>query len=149
MLLKIFIIFLYMEKISPKMAAAFGAGFLGFIMVAYSYNKSHKPDYGEQLVENFNNDENINSKESLGSTNTVDSNTVDSNTVDSNTVDANTVDSNTVDANTVDATTYANTVDPGAVDVIGIKKEVDDEVKDDKKTWSKYWKSEYENLKEK
>ena len=123
-----------MEKISPKMAAAFGAGFLGFIMVAYSYNKSHKPDYGEQLVENFNNDENINSKESLGSTNTVDSNTVDS---------------NTVDANTVDATTYANTVDPGAVDVIGIKKEVDDEVKDDKKTWSKYWKSEYENLKEK
>lgn len=45
-----------MEKISPKMAAAFGVGFLGFIMAAYSYNKHHKPDYADNLVKHFSDD---------------------------------------------------------------------------------------------
>tara|TARA_Y100000766_G_C18707450_1_gene507296 strand:- start:101 stop:454 length:354 start_codon:yes stop_codon:yes gene_type:complete len=34
-----------MEKISPKMAAAFGVGFMGFILAAYSYNQQHKEEY--------------------------------------------------------------------------------------------------------
>ena len=45
-----------MEKISPKMAGAFGVGFLGFIMAAYSYNKHHKPEYADNLVKNFSED---------------------------------------------------------------------------------------------
>ena len=34
-----------MERITPKMAAAFGVGFLGFIVAAYSYNQQHKHEY--------------------------------------------------------------------------------------------------------
>ena len=46
-----------MEKVSPKMAAAMGVGFLGFIMAAYSYNKYHKPDYIEEMQQNVNNED--------------------------------------------------------------------------------------------
>ena len=38
-----------MENISPKIAAAFGVGFIGFILAAYSYNKHHKPEYADSL----------------------------------------------------------------------------------------------------
>ena len=46
-----------MEKVSPKMAAAMGVGFLGFIMAAYSYNKYHTPDYVEEMQQNVNNED--------------------------------------------------------------------------------------------
>ncbi len=46
-----------MEKVSPKMAAAMGVGFLGFIMAAYSYNKYHTPDYVEEMQQNVENEE--------------------------------------------------------------------------------------------
>ena len=38
-----------MEKVSPKMAAAMGVGFFGFILAAYSYNKYHKPEYTDEV----------------------------------------------------------------------------------------------------
>tara|TARA_X000000368_G_scaffold126567_1_gene99411 strand:- start:90 stop:422 length:333 start_codon:yes stop_codon:yes gene_type:complete len=38
-----------MDKISPKMAAAFGMGFIGFIFAAYSYNQQHKEEYKDAL----------------------------------------------------------------------------------------------------
>ena len=41
-----------MDNVSPKLAATFGVGFLGFILAAYSYNKHHKPDYTEELINN-------------------------------------------------------------------------------------------------
>ena len=34
-----------MEHISPKMAGAFGVGFIGFIFAAYSYNQQHKNEF--------------------------------------------------------------------------------------------------------
>ena len=46
-----------MEKVSPKMAAAMGMGFIGFIMAAYSYNKYHTPDYVEEMQQNVENEE--------------------------------------------------------------------------------------------
>lgn len=46
-----------MENVSPKMAAAMGVGFLGFIMAAYSYNKYHTPDYVEEMQQNVENEE--------------------------------------------------------------------------------------------
>jgi hypothetical protein len=46
-----------MEKVSPKMAAAMGVGFLGFIMAAYSYNKYHTPDYVDEMQQNINNED--------------------------------------------------------------------------------------------
>jgi hypothetical protein len=46
-----------MEKVSPKMAAAMGVGFFGFIMAAYSYNKYHTPDYVEEMQQNVNNED--------------------------------------------------------------------------------------------
>jgi hypothetical protein len=33
-----------MENISPKMAASFGVGFIGFILAAYSYNQQYTDD---------------------------------------------------------------------------------------------------------
>ena len=48
-----------MEKVSPKMAAAMGMGFIGFIMAAYSYNKYHTPDYVEEMQQNVENEENV------------------------------------------------------------------------------------------
>ena len=33
-----------MDNVTPKLAATFGVGFLGFILAAYSYNKYHKPN---------------------------------------------------------------------------------------------------------
>ena len=39
-----------MDNVTPKLAATFGVGFLGFILAAYSYNKYHKPDYTEELL---------------------------------------------------------------------------------------------------
>ena len=47
-----------MDNVSPKLAATFGVGFLGFILAAYSYNKHHKPDYTEELINKTNNEEN-------------------------------------------------------------------------------------------
>lgn len=38
-----------MNNISPKMAAAFGMGFIGFILAAYSYNQQHKNEYKDAL----------------------------------------------------------------------------------------------------
>lgn len=38
-----------MNNISPKMAAAFGMGFIGFILAAYSYNQEHKNEYKDAL----------------------------------------------------------------------------------------------------
>ena len=38
-----------MEKVSPKMAAAMGVGFIGFILAAYSYNKYHVPEYSNEV----------------------------------------------------------------------------------------------------
>ena len=46
-----------MEKISPKIAAAFGVGFIGFILAAYSYNKHHKPDYADSLYNELDDEE--------------------------------------------------------------------------------------------
>ena len=46
-----------MDNVSPKLAATFGVGFLGFILAAYSYNKHHKPDYTEELINKTNNEE--------------------------------------------------------------------------------------------
>ena len=40
-----------MNNISPKMAAAFGMGFIGFILAAYSYNQEHKNEYKDALPE--------------------------------------------------------------------------------------------------
>ena len=34
-----------MENISPKMAGAFGVGFISFILAAYSYNQQHKNEF--------------------------------------------------------------------------------------------------------
>ena len=34
-----------MNSITPKMAAAFGMGFIGFILAAYSYNQQHKNEF--------------------------------------------------------------------------------------------------------
>ena len=39
-----------MDNVTPKLAATFGVGFLGFILAAYSYNKYHKPDYSDDLL---------------------------------------------------------------------------------------------------
>ena len=46
-----------MEKVSPKMAAAMGVGFLGFIFAAYSYNKYHVPEYSEDVKKIVKNEE--------------------------------------------------------------------------------------------
>mgnify|MGYP001172958534 CR=1 FL=1 len=48
-----------MENVSPKMAAAMGVGFVGFIMAAYSYNKYHAPDYIDEMQQNVNNEDKI------------------------------------------------------------------------------------------
>ena len=39
-----------MDNVTPKLAATFGVGFLGFILAAYSYNKYHKPEYSDDLL---------------------------------------------------------------------------------------------------
>ena len=39
-----------MDNVTPKLAATFGVGFMGFILAAYSYNKYHKPEYTEELI---------------------------------------------------------------------------------------------------
>lgn len=41
-----------MNSITPKMAAAFGMGFMGFILAAYSYNQQHKNEFINTLSEN-------------------------------------------------------------------------------------------------
>lgn len=46
-----------MEKISPKMAAAFGVGFIGFIFAAYSYNQQHKDEFIHYSNEHLNTSE--------------------------------------------------------------------------------------------
>lgn len=46
-----------MDKISPKMAAAFGVGFIGFIFAAYSYNQQHKDEFIHYSNENLNTSE--------------------------------------------------------------------------------------------
>ena len=46
-----------MEKVSPKMAAAMGVGFIGFILAAYSYNKYHEPEYSNEVKHIVNNEE--------------------------------------------------------------------------------------------
>ena len=48
-----------MEKLTPKMAATFGLGFVGFIVAAYSYNKHHKPSYTSDLIEHHEINEDI------------------------------------------------------------------------------------------
>ena len=49
-----------MDNVTPKLAATFGVGFLGFILAAYSYNKYHKPDYTEELLKTTDEDNNNN-----------------------------------------------------------------------------------------
>ena len=93
-----------MEKISPKLAAAFGVGFLGFIMAAYSYNKHHKPEYADNLVKHFSDDMERSIKED----------------------ERNTKDDK---------------------DDNDDKNDKDD--KNEDKPWGKFWKGEYENLKNK
>ena len=88
-----------MEKISPKLAAAFGVGFLGFIMAAYSYNKHHKPEYADNLVKHFSDDMERSIKEDERNTKNDDKN--------------------------------------------------DKDDKNEDKPWGKFWKGEYENLKNK
>ena len=39
-----------METVSPKLAAAFGIGFIGFILAAYSYNR--KSDFDDEPINN-------------------------------------------------------------------------------------------------
>lgn len=48
-----------MDNVTPKLAATFGVGFLGFILAAYSYNKYHKPEYSNDLLKNAENEPNI------------------------------------------------------------------------------------------
>ena len=54
-----------MDNVSPKLAATFGVGFLGFILAAYSYNKHHKPDYTEELINKTNNEEDSTNESNL------------------------------------------------------------------------------------
>lgn len=54
-----------MDNVSPKLAATFGVGFLGFILAAYSYNKHHKPDYTEELINKTNNEEDTTNNSNL------------------------------------------------------------------------------------
>ncbi len=54
-----------MDNVSPKLAATFGVGFLGFILAAYSYNKHHKPDYTEELINKANNEEDSTNESNL------------------------------------------------------------------------------------
>ena len=60
-----------MDNISPKMAATFGVGFLGFILAAYSYNKYHKPEYTEELILNTENEENSNNNDDTNDNKTI------------------------------------------------------------------------------
>jgi len=96
-----------MEHISPKMAGAFGVGFIGFIFAAYSYNQQHKNEFIH-----YSND----------------------NTLD---ISENTIKSN-------DALDKSENNDT--------KEEVTSFFEDIKKktpTWGKFWKSEYENMRNK
>lgn len=61
-----------MDNISPKMAATFGVGFLGFILAAYSYNKYHKPEYTEELILNTENEENSTDNDDTNGNKTID-----------------------------------------------------------------------------
>ena len=47
-----------MDNVTPKLAATFGVGFLGFILAAYSYNKYHKPEYTEEILKTTDEDNN-------------------------------------------------------------------------------------------
>lgn len=58
-----------MDNVTPKLAATFGVGFVGFILAAYSYNKYHKPDYTNELLKTAE-DTNLNDKTSDVDTNT-------------------------------------------------------------------------------
>ena len=44
-----------MNSITPKMAAAFGMGFIGFILAAYSYNQQHKNEFAPVSSEKISN----------------------------------------------------------------------------------------------
>ena len=109
-----------MEKISPKMAAAFGVGFIGFIMAAYSYNKHHKPDYADNLIEKFNDDDADGSASADGSAASADG---------------------SVSASSADGSASAASAD-GAVSADGSAS-----ADKGKKQWGTFWKSEYENIK--
>ena len=105
-----------MEKISPKLAAAFGVGFLGFIMAAYSYNKHHKPEYADNLVKHFSDDMERSIKED-----------------ERNTKDDKDDNNDKNDKNDKDDKDDKN----------------DKNDKNEDKPWGKFWKGEYENLKNK
>lgn len=95
-----------MEHISPKMAGAFGVGFIGFIFAAYSYNQQHKNEFIH-----YSNDDTLDISE---------------NTIKSN---------DALDKNENNDT----------------KEEVTSFIEDIKKkpTWGKFWKSEYQNMRNK
>jgi len=57
-----------MENISPKMAAAFGVGFIGFIFAAYSYNQQHKDEFIHYSNEHLNTPEENSDNYSLDKT---------------------------------------------------------------------------------
>jgi len=57
-----------MENISPKMAAAFGVGFIGFIFAAYSYNQQHKDEFIHYSNEHLNTPEENSDNDSLDKT---------------------------------------------------------------------------------
>jgi hypothetical protein len=116
-----------MEKISPKLAAAFGVGFLGFIMAAYSYNKHHKPEYADNLVKHFSDDMERSIKED------------ERNTKDYDDKDDNNDKNDKNDKDDKDDKNDKNDKDD--------KDDKND--KNEDKPWGKFWKGEYENLKNK
>ena len=63
-----------MDNISPKLAATFGVGFIGFILAAYSYNKYHKPEYTEELIHNTENEEKSTNENNTNENNTEENN---------------------------------------------------------------------------
>ena len=52
-----------MNSITPKMAAAFGMGFIGFILAAYSYNQQHKNEFAPVSSEKISNNLEENNEE--------------------------------------------------------------------------------------
>ena len=120
-----------MEKISPKLAAAFGVGFLGFIMAAYSYNKHHKPEYADNLVKHFSDDMERSIKEDERNTKDDKNDKNDKNDKDDKDDKDDKNDKN--DKNDKDDKDDKN----------------DKNDKNEDKPWGKFWKGEYENLKNK
>ena len=126
-----------MEKISPKMAAAFGVGFIGFIMAAYSYNKHHKPDYADNLIEKFNDDD-VDGYDSASGSSGSDSTASGYDSTASASVSTDSASVSGSGASGADGGAGADGA-AGAAGASGADK--------GKKQWGTFWKSEYENIK--